>query len=37
MKPVIVIVDMLNDFILKVASLECAKGREIIKPIKSPI
>ncbi len=37
MKPAIVIIDMLNDFILKGAPLECAKGREIIEPIKKLI
>jgi nicotinamidase-related amidase len=34
MKAAILVIDMLNDFILEGAPLECAKGREIIKPIK---
>lgn len=37
MKPAILVIDMLNDFILEGAPLECAKGREIIKPIKTLI
>ncbi|MHA1208680.1 MAG: cysteine hydrolase family protein [Candidatus Freyarchaeota archaeon] len=34
MKPAIVVIDMLNDFILEGAPLEVPKGREIIEPIK---
>nr|MDO8080847.1 isochorismatase family cysteine hydrolase [Candidatus Freyarchaeota archaeon] len=34
MKPAILVIDMLNDFILEGAPLECGRGREIIKPIK---
>lgn len=34
MKTAILVIDMLNDFILEGAPLECGKGREIIKPIK---
>ncbi|MEM3586516.1 MAG: isochorismatase family cysteine hydrolase [Candidatus Jordarchaeaceae archaeon] len=33
MKPAVLVIDMLNDFILDGAPLECSKGREIIKPI----
>lgn len=37
MKPAILVIDMLNDFILEGAPLECGKGREIINPIKKLI
>ncbi|MEM3651045.1 MAG: isochorismatase family cysteine hydrolase [Candidatus Jordarchaeaceae archaeon] len=34
MKPAILVIDMLNDFILEGAPLECSAGRKIITPIK---
>jgi nicotinamidase-related amidase len=37
MKPAILVIDMLNDFILEGAPLECSAGRKIITPIKKLI